>query len=174
MQCGKRANTASAGCAVLPHAETPHRATRFRPRSSVSVPAAAFSAACSALEAFGIANTGVSRAGNSARPGAACALCAPRFSAAPCRRRWRRRKIVVAERRIGDDGDAVPLAPRDHRVLDRALLQMIEHLVAGDLALAGPPAISSRSSASKLLTPQERILPARSSSSKAATVSASG
>ena len=42
----------------------------------------------------------------------------------------------MAERRIGDDGDAVLLAPRDHRVLDRALLQMIEHLVAGDLALA--------------------------------------
>ena len=42
----------------------------------------------------------------------------------------------MAERRIGDDGNAVLLAPRDHRVLDRAFLQMIEHLVAGDLALA--------------------------------------
>src|SRR6478735_2182270 len=48
----------------------------------------------------------------------------------------RRRKIIVAERRIGDDGNAVALAPRDHPVFDRALLQMIEHLVAGDLALA--------------------------------------
>ena len=48
----------------------------------------------------------------------------------------RGRKIIMAERRIGDDGDTVLLAPRDHRVLDRALLQMIEHLVAGDLALA--------------------------------------
>ena len=42
----------------------------------------------------------------------------------------------MAERRIGDDGNTVALAPRDHRVLDRALLQMIEHLVAGDLARA--------------------------------------
>ena len=48
----------------------------------------------------------------------------------------RRRKIIMSERRIGDDGDTVSFAPRDHRVLDRALLQMIEHLVAGDLALA--------------------------------------
>ena len=48
----------------------------------------------------------------------------------------RRREIVVAERRIGNDGDAMLLAPRDHGVLDRAFLQMIEHLVAGDLALA--------------------------------------
>ena len=48
----------------------------------------------------------------------------------------RRRKIIVTERRIGDDGDALLLAPWDHRVLDRAFLQMIEHLVAGDLALA--------------------------------------
>ena len=47
------------------------------------------------------------------------------------------RKIVVAERRVGDHRDAMLLAPRDHRVLDRALLQMIEHLIAGDLALAG-------------------------------------
>src|SRR5256885_2190933 len=28
------------------------------------------------------------------------------------------------------------LAPRDHGVLDRALLQMIEHLIAGDFSLA--------------------------------------
>ena len=48
----------------------------------------------------------------------------------------RGRKIIMAERRIGDDGDTVLLAPRDHRVLDGAFLQMIEHLVTGDLALA--------------------------------------
>ena len=46
------------------------------------------------------------------------------------------RKIVVAERRIGDHGDAVFGAPRDHRVFDRAPLQVIEHLVAGDPSLA--------------------------------------
>src|SRR5207302_5871795 len=48
----------------------------------------------------------------------------------------RRGKIIVAERRIGDDRDAVALAPRDHAMLDRAFLQMIEHLIAGDLAPA--------------------------------------
>ena len=42
----------------------------------------------------------------------------------------------MAERRIRDDGDTVLLAPGDDSVLDRALLQMIEHLIAGDLALA--------------------------------------
>ena len=35
----------------------------------------------------------------------------------------RRREIIVAERRIGDHGDAVTFAPREHRVLDGALLQ---------------------------------------------------
>src|SRR6202044_1954448 len=49
-------------------------------------------------------------------------------------RRW---EIIVAERRIGDHRDAVLPAPWDHRMLDGAFLQMIEHLVAGDLALAG-------------------------------------
>src|SRR6202035_5173009 len=49
-------------------------------------------------------------------------------------RRW---KIIMTERRIGDHGRAVQLAPWDHRMLDRALLQMVEHLVAGDLAPAG-------------------------------------
>src|SRR5581483_8537381 len=48
-----------------------------------------------------------------------------------------RRKVIVAERRIGDDGDTMARAPRNHGVFDRALLQMIEHLVAGDLAFAG-------------------------------------
>ena len=43
----------------------------------------------------------------------------------------------MTERRIGDHGDAVLRAPRNHGVLDRALLQMVEYLVTGDLALAG-------------------------------------
>ena len=42
----------------------------------------------------------------------------------------------MAERRIRDDGDAVLFTPGNHRVLDGALLQMIEHLIAGDPALA--------------------------------------
>src|SRR6476661_5721560 len=46
-------------------------------------------------------------------------------------------KIVVAERRVCDDSDATLLAPRDHRMLDRALLEMIEHLIARDAAFAG-------------------------------------
>src|SRR5450432_340124 len=49
----------------------------------------------------------------------------------------RRGEIVVAERRIGDDRDAVPLAPRDQRVFDGPLLQMIKYLIAGDAALTG-------------------------------------
>ena len=49
------------------------------------------------------------------------------------------RKIIVPEWAIGDHGDAMLLAPWDHRVLDRALAQMVEHLIAGDLA--GSPAI---------------------------------
>src|SRR5882672_6488637 len=48
----------------------------------------------------------------------------------------RRREIVVAERRIGDHRDAMLLAPWDDSVFDRALLQMIKHLIAGDLAFA--------------------------------------
>src|ERR1700751_3541471 len=47
--------------------------------------------------------------------------------------RW---KIVGTERRIGDDGNAMLLAPWNHRMLDGPRLQMIEHLIAGDLALA--------------------------------------
>ena len=71
--------------------------------------------------------------------------------------------------------DAVRLAPGQDRVLDGPLLQVIEHLVAG-AAAPGPASgqRSSRSSTSKLLTPQDRILPSRRSSSNAAIVSASG
>ena len=46
-------------------------------------------------------------------------------------------KCPVAERAVGDHGDAVLLAPGQHGVLDRALLQVVEDLVAGDAALAG-------------------------------------
>lgn len=52
-------------------------------------------------------------------------------------RRARCGKAVMPERRIGDDGDAVLLAERDHLVLDRALPQMIKHLVAGDFVFSG-------------------------------------
>ena len=50
--------------------------------------------------------------------------------------RGRAGKPAVAEGAVGDDGDVVLLAPGDDRMLDGALLEMIEHLVAGDLALA--------------------------------------
>ena len=104
---------------------------------STRSPAAALSAACSALEAFGIANTcGLARqkAQRDLTRRSAMALGdglqhLAGFAA-------RRRKIIVTERRIGDHRDAVLLAPRNHRMLDRAFLQMIEHLVAGDLAFA--------------------------------------
>ena len=43
-------------------------------------------------------------------------------------------KAPGAERAVGGHGNAVLLAPRDHRVLDRTLLQVIEHLIAGDTA----------------------------------------
>ena len=42
----------------------------------------------------------------------------------------------MTERRIGDDGDVVFGAPRNHRMLDRALLQMVKNLVAGDFSFA--------------------------------------
>src|SRR5438045_5877394 len=48
----------------------------------------------------------------------------------------RTREIVVAEWRVSHHRDAVLLAPRKHGVLDRALVQVIQHLVAGDLARA--------------------------------------
>src|SRR6266478_3836643 len=43
----------------------------------------------------------------------------------------------MPERAVADDGDAVPLAPGNHGVLDRPLLQMVENLVARDAAFAG-------------------------------------
>jgi hypothetical protein len=39
-------------------------------------------------------------------------------------------KVPVTERTVGDHSDAVLLTPRDHGVLDRALLQMVENLIA--------------------------------------------
>ena len=98
------------------------------------LPAAAFSAAWSALGGFWKSRTRIHRgSGMRARPGAAWRHAHRRFfaAAAPARA-VRLGKIIVAERRIRHHRDAVLLAPRDHRVLDRALLQMIEHLVAGD------------------------------------------
>ena len=55
-----------------------------------------------------------------------------------------------------------PASHQEHGVLDGALLQVVEHLVAGRAA-ARPRCCSSssRSPTSKLLTPQERILPSR-------------
>ena len=41
--------------------------------------------------------------------------------------------IGLALRRISDDGDVMGFAPRYDLMLDRALVQMIEHLVAGDM-----------------------------------------
>src|SRR5579871_6792301 len=66
------------------------------------------------------------------------------------------RKIVMAKRRIGDHRDLVLLAPRDHRVLEGALFQMIEHLLQAIWPSPTTSSNSSRSSVSKLLTPQER------------------
>ena len=45
--------------------------------------------------------------------------------------------MTVAERAVGDDGHLVLFAPRNDRIFDGAFLDMIEHLVAGDLALTG-------------------------------------
>src|SRR5215813_9620041 len=80
---------------------------------STRSPAPAFSAACSALDAFGIANTGIARV----------------------------RKLSVTWRDVARcvlaiSASTMPLAPGNHRVLDRALLEVIEHLIAGDPALA--------------------------------------
>src|SRR6516225_8792852 len=49
----------------------------------------------------------------------------------------RRRKIAVAKRRVGDHRDTMPLAPWNHRMLDGPLIEVIEHLVAGNLAFTG-------------------------------------
>ena len=51
-------------------------------------------------------------------------------------RRARVGEAAMAERAVGNHRDAMVLAPGQHGVLDRALLQMVEDLVAGDPALA--------------------------------------
>ena len=43
----------------------------------------------------------------------------------------------MPERAVGDDRQAVPFAPGDDLVLDRAFLQMVEDLVACDPARTG-------------------------------------
>src|SRR4029453_1672305 len=43
----------------------------------------------------------------------------------------------VTERAVGDHDDPVRLAPREHRVLDRALPEMVKDLVTDDAAVAG-------------------------------------
>ena len=59
-------------------------------------------------------------------------------------------------------------------MLDGALLQMIEHLVAGDLALAGNRQHLVEIVGIEIADAPMRILPALTSSSNAATVSGSG
>src|SRR5262249_59839948 len=51
--------------------------------------------------------------------------------------RARTREARVAERTVADDRDAVSLAPRDYGMLDRALVQVVEDLVADRAAVAG-------------------------------------
>src|SRR4051812_44220200 len=46
-------------------------------------------------------------------------------------------KMAAAERAIGDHGHAVLRAPRNQRVLDRAFLEVVEHLVARDALADG-------------------------------------
>jgi hypothetical protein len=46
-------------------------------------------------------------------------------------------KAPVAERAVGDDRRIVTFAPRDDFMLDRPFLEMVEDLVAGDLARTG-------------------------------------
>src|SRR5258708_2796990 len=51
--------------------------------------------------------------------------------------RARAGKISMTERAVGDHGGAVLLAPRNDAVLDGALAQMVEDLVAGRMLVAG-------------------------------------
>jgi hypothetical protein len=83
------------------------------------------------------------------------------------------RKAPMPEGAVSGDGDAVPLAPWQHGVFDGPLLEMIEDLIAGDAFFPCDRQVSLRSRTSKLLTPQDRILPLRRSSSNPAIVSAS-
>ena len=49
----------------------------------------------------------------------------------------RPRKIIMAEGTVGNHGYAVLFAPGDHAMLDGALLQMVENLVAREMAITG-------------------------------------
>ena len=46
-------------------------------------------------------------------------------------------EAAVTEWGVADQGDVMILAPRQHCVLDRALLQMVERLIADETAFAG-------------------------------------
>ena len=61
------------------------------------------------------------------------------FQHPPSRAVGLRKSASVTKRAIGDHGDAVVLAPRDHRMLDRPLTQMVEHLIAGWMACPRNP-----------------------------------
>jgi hypothetical protein len=47
------------------------------------------------------------------------------------------RKAPVAKRAISSYRDAMLLAPRDHVVFHSTLLQVVEHLIAGEATVAG-------------------------------------
>jgi len=51
----------------------------------------------------------------------------------------RTREIIMTERAVSDHGDAMLFAPGDHGVLDRALPQMVEDLVASKMPVPGNP-----------------------------------
>jgi hypothetical protein len=55
----------------------------------------------------------------------------------PAARRARVGKLTVTEGAVSNDGYVVPFAPGNHSVFDGALLQVIEHLVAGGHRLSG-------------------------------------
>src|SRR5205823_616484 len=45
-----------------------------------------------------------------------------------------RAESLGADRTVRDDGDPLPFAPRQHRVLDRPLVEIVENLIAADPA----------------------------------------
>ena len=81
---------------------------------------------------------------------------------------------IMAEGAVTNDRRAVFHAPRNDGVLDGALLQTIEHLVARGMAGAGDGAHFAQIVDVKVADAQARILPAARSCSKAAMVSGSG
>ncbi len=142
---------------------------------SVRSPAPALSSAWSRRLALGIARTDgrcVRKARATCR---AVALRSPRDTRQHAAAgRTRVGKITGAERAVGDHRHTVLFAPRNDRVLDRTFLQMIEHLITGNLS--GPAIFNAASNprSSKLETPQDRILPSSTNCSNAPMVSASG